>query len=204
MIKNPSCITKYNAEVIRLIESLTPIHKSYWDKTKEKLIIEAVGFIKSVIKECLDKGEGTCAYCGSPLWITSNPEIEHIAPKYKYPQWMFEPKNLVYACHLCNGPLRKGKINTVELESSDYDSCEFKIVHPYLDNYQEHYKFDLLSATELIVTGISKQGRYSVELFKLNCSYRIEDRAKRFIASNQKIDEERLIQLNAILTFKNS
>src|ERR1700741_3266522 len=47
---------------------------------------------------------GLCSYCRKGVSIVSsqNCHVEHIAPKAKYPQFMFEPKNLCVICADCN------------------------------------------------------------------------------------------------------
>ena len=44
-----------------------------------------------------------CAYCRTELPIACCfLQRDHIVPKAPHPQWMFEPRNLCFACDKCN------------------------------------------------------------------------------------------------------
>lgn len=93
--------------------------------------------------------QGICAYCrrGVSLQSAANCHVEHFAPKSKYPQFMFEPKNLCVACADCNeikreqetlgsepDPICNGK-NRVNYPRA---ASSFYIVHPHFDDYDDH------------------------------------------------------------------
>jgi uncharacterized protein (TIGR02646 family) len=90
-----------------------------------------------------------CSYCRNPVSLTSvlNCHVEHIAPKSKYRDFIFEPKNLCVICADCNAikreqetlglepdTVKNGNRRTRYPRSSD----AFKIVHPHFDNYEDH------------------------------------------------------------------
>lgn len=66
-------------------------------------------------------------------------DVEHIAPKSAYPQFLFEPKNLAISCKECN--IAKGEKNTVIGRiNKDYPASgeAFSIIHPHYDVYSDH------------------------------------------------------------------
>lgn len=55
------------------------------------------------IRELLETDAYTkCMYCESKISHVSYPNVEHIAPKSKYPEKIFEWENLGLACQVCN------------------------------------------------------------------------------------------------------
>lgn len=66
-------------------------------------------------------------------------DIEHIAPKSLYPQFLFNPKNLAVSCKECN--IAKGEKNTLSRSCKTIypdSSSHFLIIHPYYDTYSDH------------------------------------------------------------------
>jgi hypothetical protein len=66
-------------------------------------------------------------------------DIEHIAPKSLYPQFLFSPNNLAISCKECN--IAKGEKNTLSRSCKAIypeNSSHFLIVHPYYDTYSDH------------------------------------------------------------------
>lgn len=82
-----------------------------------------------------------CCYCGLLYDRTGRGEIEHIAPKGNsfYPQFSYSSNNLAKACQLCNSSSMKHTYDTISTLNPVYELCEFKIVHPYLDDHNYHY-----------------------------------------------------------------
>ncbi len=121
-----------------------------------------------------------CIYCG--LLFNENAQREHILPKETYPQYAFEPQNLVLACARCNGFQYKHTkdyaIPPVDL--IDYASNEFEIIHPYLDNIHEH-----LDTSNVVIRIInsSAKGYKTRDEFDLNNEYNISYRST--LASNR-------------------
>lgn len=70
--------------------------------------------IKNVIRHhCLKIQRVKCAYCET-LFDTGSVEIEHYAHKAKYPQFLYEPLNLLCSCHICNSFAKKGTNDTIK------------------------------------------------------------------------------------------
>jgi uncharacterized protein (TIGR02646 family) len=112
-----------------------------------------------------------CCYCGLDLWETGRGEIEHIAPKSSrqraYPEFTFEKQNLALACEYCNGSSKKGETDIVLRYSPTYSNCEFKLVHPYFDNPNDHYEW-INNKTQIVVRHRTWKGKYSIILFHLH------------------------------------
>lgn len=66
-------------------------------------------------------------------------DIEHIAPKSLYPQFLFDLNNLAISCKECN--IAKGEKNTLSGNfRAKYpdNGGGFSIIHPYFDTYSDH------------------------------------------------------------------
>ena len=92
---------------------------------------------------------GICAYCRNPVSLYSalNCHVEHICPKSKRLDFIFEPKNLCVICDDCNSIKRAQETEANEpdtiLNSNGRkiyprSSNAFLIVHPHFDNWDEH------------------------------------------------------------------
>jgi uncharacterized protein (TIGR02646 family) len=138
------------------------------------------------ISQSLDELQGEyCVYCGMRFDVTSGKKIEHIAPKGngRYPEFMFHTLNLVHACELCNGFEKKERDDywdTVETLDDNYEDCEFKIVHPYIDPPGNHFElnYDKVNG-KVLIKGISPQGIRSIKTFKLDEEPLTTERAKQ-------------------------
>ncbi len=131
-----------------------------WEDQKNKTIT-----IKNKIsKHTLKKQECKCVYCEQQLiWL--GPQIEHIADKSKYKQYGFEPLNLVIACAYCNGSSKKHDEDTVLYEHERYEKCEFKIVHPYLDNVKEHFVYLMDGQVVYDYKKCTPKGMFTIDTF---------------------------------------
>lgn len=89
----------------------------------------------------LEKQEFRCCYCQQKKYEKHGLtwDIEHIAPKSRYPEFLFEQKNLTIACKECN--TAKGEKDTLSIKPRrTYPSTgdKFKIIHAHYDNYSDH------------------------------------------------------------------
>ncbi|MFP3122601.1 HNH endonuclease [Ectobacillus funiculus] len=184
MVKKILEVISYNADEIKYITSLGMLTGNMWGKTDDEL-----KKLKERIRSQLSLFQNhECAYCGFKLGITSNDEIEHIAPKGKigkrvlYPQFMFTEKNLALSCHYCNSILKKGTFDTIETYDEEYEKCTFKIVHPYFDDPSDH--LDWLQEGEKILIlckNNSPKGQASINLFELATERHSEERAEKAV-----------------------
>lgn len=85
--------------------------------------------------------ENRCCYCmrqvdtnNHKLW-----DLEHIVSRDARPKFMFTPNNLAVSCADCNTAKRETNVLTNE-QAVQFPkaSNSFKIVHPALDNYDDH------------------------------------------------------------------
>jgi len=92
---------------------------------------------------------GSCAFCKGPVSLrsASNCHIEHIVPKSKRKEFIFEPKNLCVICADCNEIKRSQEIeatipdtltNGSKAKLYPRSSKAFLIVHPHFDDWDDH------------------------------------------------------------------
>jgi hypothetical protein len=100
-----------------------------------------------------------CCYCSMELQRNSRVfDAEHILDKSSFPEFMFHPENIAVACVICNTHksakpvLSNDNVRpvTIPTESSDY-----KILHPHLDEWDQHLRFDEIGRI-LPVSGSTK------------------------------------------------
>jgi|GEM_PF-2498696 len=129
-----------------------------------------------------------CCYCGLQYNRTGRGEIEHIAPKGAnlHPQFSYTNFNLAKACQLCNSSSMKHTYDSIRTINNDYELCDFRIVHPYLDDHNFHYSWNYGIREVLIsVNNNSDKARESIRLFEL-------DSVKRTRARAQQRNQERI------------
>ncbi len=106
-----------------------------------------------------------CAYCRIELPIACCfLQREHIIPKAPHPKWMFEPRNLCFACDRCNN--FKGDEEVLRNQYAvayPTDSKDFLIVNPFLDKYSDHIELK----DGIIYVGRTKKGRFTIDTCKL-------------------------------------
>lgn len=167
---------------------------------------------------------GKCAYCEAKL---VNPEsIDHYRPKAKekYYWLAHEWTNFLPACLSC----QKAKDNTFETQNEnqltppldsegnlDYMRCavnsvyllseEPYLLHPVLDNPEEHFDLDLKKARGKIVP-LSKRGEKTEETCKLNRPNLIiarkeiiEEYQKKFKENYRKLKEQGVDEQNSLV-----
>lgn len=114
---------------------------------------------------CLEEQRCRCAYCES-LLTKGGVQIEHISSKSITPNFVFESDNLVVSCSCCNSPAIKGDKPTIEGNVDPlYSNNSFCIVHPRLDNPDEHIKYQDSDRTLLDISRCSDKGRNTIALF---------------------------------------
>ncbi|MEO2268130.1 HNH endonuclease [Pseudoalteromonas sp. YIC-656] len=124
----------------------------------------------NIRKHYREEQKGACCYCKSNLSHTGpgNCEIEHIAPRSRYKNFIFEPKNLAVSCQDCNRA--KSDVDTIKPSSNKKPrkrypiaSNSFYIVHPHIDRYADHIKND----GDFYIPETDK-GRFTVSACKLD------------------------------------
>lgn len=114
-------LTEEQNEIIQGFGTLTAEH---WKRNETRLRKAIRDRLKSMQNNC-------CVYCGCRVWGVG--DVEHIAHKADYPQFLFTPQNLAYSCKTCNQTY-KGQTDIVGYADTTYQNCQFRIVHPYLDD----------------------------------------------------------------------
>lgn len=194
---------RFNNKIKRYIKSLKPLIGGEWD-SKDVLNKELKIHLRKQL--CIYQNN-KCAYCGLPLNETGKTEIEHIAPKGgdkrpKYPQYAYTTYNLVLSCNLCNSPIKKGMIDTVEkLDKQNYKNCTFNIIHPYFDDPSDHVDF-VARGNKIIIVPKTAKGKKSVDIFQLDNEAHCSARAKQayYEMAEDSVAMEAL--LNKIITYK--
>lgn len=116
-----------------------------WNENTDN-ILKARKYIREhyLLEQCF-----RCAYCRiqkkekhGMTW-----DVEHILPKSKYPEFLFEPCNLVVACKECNGSKDSHDILQKKLRRGSIypdDSNYFSIAHPHYDKYSQHIEISVV------------------------------------------------------------
>jgi len=121
-----------------------------------------------------DEQKGICCYCRDrvSLMAATNSPVEHIAPKSLYPDFIFETKNMCVICADCNEIKRHQEVmaeapDTVKDGSGrkayPRSANSFKIVHPHLDEYNDH----IIRIGQFYVDK-SDKGSFTIGACKLN------------------------------------
>lgn len=125
-LTNVLVLNKQQNAIIKRFGVLTADH---WKRNQTRLRKAIWGDLQNMQKD-------RCVYCGCRVW--GNGDVEHIAHKSAYPQFLFTPKNLAYSCKRCNQKF-KGDTNVVSVIDTAYDKCQFTIVHPYMDDVSHFF-----------------------------------------------------------------
>nr|WP_252402993.1 HNH endonuclease [Escherichia coli] len=192
-VKPTRCYTVPDDE-LAVIERFNTIGSDSWTKG----LSDNIGFengdvtirnrTKKDLKKLLLIEQGNfCYYCGRSFNLfgdtqerrSRNIHIDHILPKNAahghYGRFVFEPRNLILACFICNGADFKGIKDFCITPEADYADMDFSIAHPYLDDICEHLKIGDDGRVEKININ-TKKGDLMEEVFGLNDTYFVESR----------------------------
>lgn len=112
-----------------------------------------------------------CVFCLNTITNRSalGANIEHVAPKSLYPQFMFEPKNLCVICPDCNEYKNNREVfvepatNTKNKIKYPIKSEDFVIYQPHFDDYSDH----IIRSGHIYVDRTLK-GSYTIFVCNLN------------------------------------
>lgn len=107
---------------------------------------ESLGEIRKKIKVHL-KGicDDKCYFCKSTV-RGRDVNIEHIVSKAKHSIFTYKPENLILSCSDCNSLKNDSDVFARNFNASTFNSWndypmesgDYKIIHPYIDQYEEH------------------------------------------------------------------
>lgn len=118
-----------NEEQKKIINNFGILKKEHWNRNQTKLR-------KKITSDLKVLQNNRCVYCGCEILDT--PDVEHIAHKAKYPQFLFMPSNLALSCKTCN-QMYKGETDVIKTLRKDYLKCKFLMVHPYIDDVNHYF-----------------------------------------------------------------
>lgn len=116
------------------IENIVNLNKEWGDEN------ESIDCFKKDLYKKLQKNI-YCPYCRRRLKRNREDQLDHIIHKSDYPNFTFQPKNLVLACKRCNNKkLAQNVLNEEYRETvkklvwREYplDKKYYNIIHPYL------------------------------------------------------------------------
>lgn len=171
--------------------------RQMWDKGDAA----TKGIKRHINQHCLEQQRCKCAYCETLLQKGEN-FIEHFAPKGLYRDYTFLPLNLTVSCGRCNSTSIKGERDTIKNKPAQkqYRNNDFTIVHPYLDNTDEHIVFDDDTRTTFDKDKCSEKGLATIDFFQWDA---IDARLKRLNESPYRLTDEEVIEMiRTISTYK--
>jgi len=133
----------------------------YWNNVSDSQLQEAKKYIKN---HYIKQQDYTCCYCKQRNEVSHNAvwDTEHIIPKSKYPNFLFEPKNLCISCKDCNlAKSNKNVLNNINITLFPSKSENYIIVHPHLDEYDNHIK--VLESSQFYIP-MDCKGRKTIEI----------------------------------------
>ncbi len=141
---------------------------------------EQLSFLKSKIKKFYRDLRESCCYCRRDLQDEFNMviDIEHVLPKSKYAEYMFELGNLNISCKRCNMRIKGEKDDFIFDKTTiknDYSlSSQYLFIHPNFDSYTDNMKvirfvYDDKKLTKYLPNTI--KGKYTYDYFQL---YKLE------------------------------
>lgn len=189
------------------------INNSYRYTNKELLIVDAISKKISLVaddwndttlkdlklnvkKAYRKKQQGKCCYCGYPLPKHARSyDLDHIISRDQAVCYMLWPNNLAACCTDCNSA--KGAnvvVNKTSIDKNNYPARnEINVVHPHLDEYDEH-----ISVIGGLYLGLQEKGAYTISICNLT---RYHEAALRKIANYEnENDYVELLQLRVNAT----
>lgn len=187
IIDKPYPLTDKDKKAIALA-SPDGYHYKDWEKP-------CLNELKERIREYYRKKQHRrCAYCRTIVKRSqASPEDEHIVPKSKHEEWMYETFNMCYSCKSCNTNkgYQKPILSDEKIAYLPHVSKGYLIVHPHIDTYSEHIEI----IDDVLYKGISQKGRDTIKTCGLNRYELAVDRAEDVIREKGSKYEGYLIAL---------
>ena len=177
---NPNDAVRYTPSQARAIDTLfanrgNRTGKELWDDkgTNDEFVV----IKKTIMRHSLNIQRVRCVFCETLLEY-GGVHIEHFAPKWKSPEFVYEPLNLSCSCPVCNGFMKKGKRLTIEGATvMPYQNNQFKYVHPYRDDVSREIRYRDPFHLYYDRDHCSQKGIRTIEMFHWDT---IHARKKRF------------------------
>ncbi len=161
-LNNPIVYNAQEQSIIATVMASVPDGAKRWNDSRTKPIKHRISV------SCLREQNCRCAYCECYLRKGSAP-IEHISPKSSTPEFVYEPENLVISCTSCNSTAVKGEKPTIDgVVKPVYRNNSFMIVHPRLDNPNEHIVFIDSERIVFDWNNCTPKGQYTINFFHWN------------------------------------
>ncbi|AYO04203.2 hypothetical protein ACPSLY_06990 [Vibrio parahaemolyticus] len=200
-LKNIPTSVSYNDEELELVTLLNSKPFDTWncncplDEFPRGTSTARNNLKDKIKRELILIQDNYCAYCGINFFLVTNSKIhrDHVLPKNieRYRKFTFESKNIVLSCDTCNGLDIKKDKDYVTHYSDDYNAIVTSIVHPHLDNVEEHINLDNSIYAEVVNN--SSKGRMSIVEFELNCERNLVLRGKLMQRPSIDTAEQQLI-----------
>lgn len=151
---------EYTGSVEKFVEEYDKVNHKIWNEAKGPITE-----VRSAIRDhYLVEQNYCCAYCQIEKKETHGLtwDVEHIIPKAKYPQFLFEPENLAISCKECNIPkddtnvLTKNLPKNAAFPSTSGDYC---IAHPHFDRYEDHIEIVIIEKKRVYRVKTEDKGR---------------------------------------------
>lgn len=138
---------------------------------------EELTVLKSKIKKYYRDLRESCCYCRRDLQDEFNMviDIEHVLPKSKYAEYMFELGNLNISCKRCNMRIKREKddfvVDKTTINNNYSLSSHYRFIHPNFDLYKDNmnvlrFTYDDKKLTKYIPN--TEKGRYTYDYFQLD------------------------------------
>jgi hypothetical protein len=173
-MSNATLLTQAEIDSIRncITRCLQNGHTKIWDEVELAPIKQK---IKAHFRVVLDE---QCCYCRKGFDGEFNLviDIEHILPKAHFLQFALSPFNLTVACKRCNMKVKGQDVSFLKdltLANVDPENIDnYKFIHPNLEDYFTHLKFEVsvvnnVKVIKYSVQNSSLKGQFTYEYFKL-------------------------------------
>jgi len=136
--------------------------------------------------------ENHCYYCGIYFPFlrndSMNVHIDHFYPKGAehgyYEKYVFEMKNLVLSCSICNGLGVKGESDYGINTNETLTKIGSRIIHPYFDDINDHFHLNEKTGVLEFINKDKSKAIKTVNVFALNEPQQIRARLGDILVGN--------------------
>lgn len=160
----------FSEQEIQLIQRARYEGGSIWNN-------ERLSDLKSKIKKYYRDIRDACCYCRRDLQDEFNMviDIEHVLPKSKYGEYMFELDNLNISCKRCNMRIKREKddfiVDTLTIRDDYTLSSQYRFIHPNFDLYTQNMNVLKFAYDDIKLTKYkpnTEKGKFTYNYFELN------------------------------------